>query len=312
MLVVDQEYVERLKKEQKKKPRLSTLYGMDRIFRLVYKIPFYIPVAQCCLLEHGVNFQFSLFFERLKSSKNELIFLDNSHRVNEFEKQTENQAYAIGPLYPKYRRFKNIVPKLDRKGTLAFPSHSSSQFDFSEGYSKYAEDLKKLPDEFQPVTICLYYYDILQGHHQTFTDAGFTVITNGYVGDAGFVDRLYDHISSFQYITSNHTGSYSFYALEMGIPFFLYGDDIDNQLLKFGTLNGIDMGKYLEEDFLKNFTANLNFDLNYPVTVTPELDECIAYIQDENNQLDPLIVQKLVKRNWWKLILKKGLSYLNG
>lgn len=115
---------------------------MDRIFRLVYKIPFYIPVAQCCLLEHGVNFQFSLFFERLKSSKNELIFLDNSHRVNEFEKQTENQAYAIGPLYPKYRRFKNIVPKLDRKGTLAFPSHSSSQFDFSEGYSKYAEDLK--------------------------------------------------------------------------------------------------------------------------------------------------------------------------
>jgi len=72
------------------------------------------------------------------------------------------------------------------------------------------------------------------------------------------------------------------------------------------------MGKYLEEDFLRNFTANLNFDLNYPVTVTPELDECIAYIQDEKNQLDPLMVQKLVKGNWWKLILKKGLSYLNG
>ena len=31
-----------------------------------------------------------------------------------------------------------------------------------------------------------------------------------------------------------------------------------------------------------------------------------------SNQLDPLIVQKLVKKKWWKLILKKGLSYLNG
>ena len=103
MLVVDQEYVERLKKEQKRLPRISSLYGMDSIFKEIYKIPTHIPIAQVCLLEHGANFQFSFFYERLLKSQNELIFFDNSHRVKEYNKQTGKKSYPIGPLYPKYR-----------------------------------------------------------------------------------------------------------------------------------------------------------------------------------------------------------------
>ncbi len=310
MLVVDQEYVEKLKKEQKKKPRLSTLYGMDRIFRLVYKIPFYIPVAQCCLLEHGVNFQFSLFFERLISSKNELIFLDNSHRVNEFEKQTGKKAHAIGPLYPKYRKLKNINPKPDRNGTLAFPSHSSSQFDFSEGYSKYAKDLIQLPENYHPVTICLYYYDILQGHHKIFADAGFQVVTNGYVGDPSFVDHLYENISSHRYITSNHAGSYAFYALEMGIPFFLYGDGIEKQLLSLGTINNMRMKDFISNEFMNRFTSNMIFEINKEITITEELKVCVNLIIDEENNLKSSEVRSLVEKNWLKLLFSKIYNYI--
>ncbi|MBK7605451.1 MAG: hypothetical protein IPN87_18270 [Saprospiraceae bacterium] len=58
MLVVDQEYVERLKKEQKKKPRLSTLYGMDRIFRLVYKIPFTFQLHNAVFWNMASTFSF--------------------------------------------------------------------------------------------------------------------------------------------------------------------------------------------------------------------------------------------------------------
>ncbi|MBK9398313.1 MAG: hypothetical protein IPN55_14175 [Saprospiraceae bacterium] len=166
MLVVDQEYVERLKKEQKRLPRISSLYGMDSIFKEIYKIPTHIPIAQVCLLEHGANFQFSFFYERLLKSQNELIFFDNSHRVKEFKKQTGKKLIPLGHYTQNIGGRKVIEPKLNRYGTLAFPSHSSSQFDFSEGYKKYADDLKLLPVEFHPVTICIYYYDILQGHHQ--------------------------------------------------------------------------------------------------------------------------------------------------
>lgn len=311
MLTVDKNYYESIIKVQRKKPRLSTLYGMDSIFKLVYKIPSYIPVAETCLLEHGVNFQFSLFFDRLKESQNELIFLDNSHRVNEFQKQTGKTAYALGPLYPKYRKLKNIQPKDDRAGTLAFPSHSSSQFDFSQGYLKYAEDLKNLPAHFHPITICLYYYDIIQGHHQIFLDKGFPVVTNGYIGDAAFVDHLYDHISSFKYVTSNHAGSYSFYALEMGIPFFLYGEGIEQQLLKLGELNQMNMEAYLKDQFMNKFTKQMIFDLDQEITITPGLKECVDYIEDTNNALTINDVHNLVMRSWKKLLFYKGLDWLN-
>ena len=68
-----------------------------------------------------------------------------------------------------------------------------------------------------------YYYDVLQGHHAIFEQAGFEVVTNGYIGDFDFVEIFYDTIRRFRYTTSNHTGSYAYYSLEMGIPFFLYG-----------------------------------------------------------------------------------------
>lgn len=193
MLVVDQEYVDKLGKEQKKLPRISSLYGMDAIFKKVYKIPSFIPIAQICILEHGANFQFSFFYERLLKSQNELIFFDNSYRVKEYNKQTGKNLIHY-PLYPKYRKIKGYKPKDNRNGTLAFPSHSSSQFDFSKGYKKYADDLKLLPAEFHPITICIYYYDILQGHHKLFIDEGFNVITNGYIADPNFIDNLYGRL----------------------------------------------------------------------------------------------------------------------
>ena len=310
MLVVDQEYVERLKKEQKRLPRISSLYGMDSIFKEIYKIPTHIPIAQVCLLEHGANFQFSFFYERLLKSQNELIFFDNSHRVKEYNKQTGKKSYPIGPLYPKYRKKKGYEPKNNRYGTLAFPSHSSSQFDFSTGYKRYADDLKLLPVEFHPITICIYYYDILQGHHKLFIDEGFNVITNGYIADPNFIDNLYEHLSSFKYITSNHPGSYAFYALEMGIPFFLYGEGIDNQLLSIGKMNGVNMSDFIQNDFFIGISELMIIAVTKQITITEKLQLAINTIMDEHSILTPNQVRALVMKNWVPLLLKKGISFL--
>lgn len=112
MLVVDQEYVERLKKEQKRLPRISSLYGMDSIFKEIYKIPTHIPIAQVCLLEHGANFQFSFFYERLLKSQNELIFFDNSHRVKEYNKQTGKNLIQLGLYTQNIERRKVMSQKI--------------------------------------------------------------------------------------------------------------------------------------------------------------------------------------------------------
>jgi len=309
MIIVNDKYVELLRNKRTKKPRISKLYSMDYIFKLVYKIPKYVPVSYVCLLEHGANFQFNYFYERLLKTEDELIFFDNSHRVKSYYNQTGKISYAIGPLYPKYRKLMNIKPKTDRKGTLAFPSHSSSQFDFSKGYLNYINELKNLPDKFHPISICLYYYDIINGHFDLFRDAGFQVLSNGYIGDPQFVNNLYDHISSFQYITSNHLGSYSFYAIEMGIPFFLYGEDIDAELINNGKMNGVNMNDFIKDDFLQKVTKQTIFNINEKIEITPELKDSIDIIMDEKEILSIINVRSLVLNNWLGLLSKKILKF---
>ena len=98
MLVVDQEYVERLKKEQKRLPRISSLYGMDSIFKEIYKIPTHIPIAQVCLLEHGANFQFSFFYERLLKSQNELIFFELESLFFDFSSALVGKEGSVKPI----------------------------------------------------------------------------------------------------------------------------------------------------------------------------------------------------------------------
>ncbi len=308
MIRVDDEYVEKVKKQGLKKPRLANLYSMSRIFREIYRIPAFIPVPYVCFLEHGVNFQFEHFYNRLLESRGELIFLDNSHRVANFERQTGKKAYALGPLYPKYRKAHGILPHESATGTLAFPSHSSSQFDFSSGYSRYAQDLLRLPERFHPVTVCMYYYDLLQGRHKAFEEAGFEVVTNGYIGEPTFVDTFYDTMRRFRYITSNHIGSYSFYALEMGLPFFLYGPDTDKEFIKISDLNGINMEQYLTNQFYELFKAAVSIGLPDEPTVTEEQKRLVAIIEDEKNTLPADVVRRLVKKGWISALVRKVLK----
>ncbi|MCA0334901.1 MAG: hypothetical protein LCH44_13245 [Bacteroidetes bacterium] len=308
MIHVTEEYVETQKAKNLGKPRLSDLYGMSGIFRQVFRIPNYIPISYICLLEHGVNFQFEYFYNRLLESENELVFLDNGHRVKNYELQTGKKAFALGPLFPQYRRLKGIEPDKERVGTLAFPAHSSSEFNFSSGYRKYAEALQQLPKEYHPITVCLYYYDVLQGHHAIFEQAGFEVVTNGYIGDFDFVEIFYGTIRRFRYTTSNHTGSYAYYSLEMGIPFFLYGEGIDEEFRKISVLNGINMDDFLENEFFKLFTESLSVDIRHHVEITAQQKKLIAYIEDNKHVLTQEEVRKLVLHNWIQLLFKKAYS----
>ncbi len=308
MIPVTDEYVEIQKGKNPGKPRLSDLYGMSGIFRQVFRIPTYIPISYICLLEHGVNFQFEHFYNRLIDSENELIFLDNSHRVKNFGLQTGKRAYPIGPLFPQYRRLRGIEPDKGRVGTLAFPAHSSSEFNFSSGYRKYAEALRQLPELYRPITVCLYYYDVLQGHHTIFEEAGFEVVTNGYIGDFDFVETFYDTMRRFRYATSNHTGSYAYYSLEMGIPFFLYGEGIDEEFRKISVLNGINMDNFLENEFFKLFTDSLTVDIRHRVEITEQQKKLIAYIEDSKHVMAHGEIRSLVLRNWIQLIFKKAYT----
>jgi hypothetical protein len=78
----------------------------------------------------------------------------------------------------------------------------------------------------KPISICLHFRDI-ELYGKQFRDHGFSVFTAGDSRQSGngFVKNFYDILSRHKYSCSNEIGSYTFYSIEMGIPFFICGPE---------------------------------------------------------------------------------------
>ena len=73
------------------------------------------------------------------------------------------------------------------------------------------------------MSVCLHMHDIKIGRHKIFMAHGLPVYTVG-ANNGGFIARFYDILKNFSYMTSNSVTTPLYYAVEMGIPSFIYGE----------------------------------------------------------------------------------------
>ena len=111
----------------------------------------------------------------------------------------------------------------ERRGTIVAPQHSTAAVDTDTRWGKLADELVALPDRFQPVTLCLHWQDLERKRDQEFTRRGIRVVCAGHLGDQEFLFRLIHLMSQHRYAASNNVGSHLFYALALGLPYFLLG-----------------------------------------------------------------------------------------
>jgi hypothetical protein len=154
-----------------------------------------------------------------------VVMFHSPYLVEKWRNEYSKPCYNLYSPFVYFRRTRNITKSIMAKGTLAYPAHTIPELDISSNLSQYISHLKQLPDKFQPVSISLHYHDINKGVHKEFLKQGFRVFTAGNPADYGFVDKFYSILENFKYTTSNIIGSYVFYSVEMGIPFFLCGDE---------------------------------------------------------------------------------------
>jgi hypothetical protein len=141
-----------------------------------------------------------------------------------WKKQTDKEVLVSGAPFLMYKQIHNIAQASDASGTVVFPAHSTQSFTQKYDVDDYCRQLNALPEHMKPITVCLHYRDMEHCASQ-FEKHGFTVVTAGesrQPGD-GFVRNFYRILSAHKYSTSNMVGSYSFYSVELGIPFFIYG-----------------------------------------------------------------------------------------
>lgn len=201
----------------------SEVYSFGRHYRKYAFYPSSLPLH--IYSEHGVGDP-KIAPHELENNA-EAIFVFCEEKCSEYKKISKKPCYVTVPPMILYRRRKNITQNKDAKGTIAFPSHSTPEIDSNFDIKKYIDDLKSLPQDMQPVCVCLHMHDINKGQHKIFLENNIPVYTAGNAFDVRYGQRFYDILKNFKYSCSNLIGSYVYYSTEMGIPFSLFGVECD-------------------------------------------------------------------------------------
>lgn len=247
----------------------AEVYSFGKYIRKYAYYPSFFPLY--CYTDHGAGEYFDQIAKHEIESTAPVQFYNSPISTELFKKVSNKPCYTMLSPFVICRRMNKIEQSKNAKGTLAFPSHSTPDIDLVSDIEGYIEELKKLPEEFQPVSVCLHMHDINKGQHKIFMKHGFPVYTAGHALDCRFAERFYDILKNFKYTTSNLIGSYTYYSIEMGIPFSIYGNDPEYYNNADANLEKGEY-KYKESDGYQSFYKLLG-GLNKKVT--PEQKEFV-------------------------------------
>lgn len=277
----------------------TELYGIGKWVRKYGFYPEKLPLY--VYSDHGVTLRRTQLPEHELNNDAPYMLIHSPDKLKCWKELSSKPAYGLFSPFVFYRRNNKIKLSSDAKGTLAFPGHSSKNIEDMLNPQDYISDLKNLPDKFKPISICLHMHDINKDKHLPYMEAGFEVFTAGHNYDNRFTERFYDILKKFKYTTSNFIGSYTFYSVEMEIPFFLYGAKT-----KLYNLNNKDMPQgHINEEELYPEYKEANALFRYDRFANIITDEQKKFVEQElgiTHGISRLKMSYLLYSAW----LKKG------
>lgn len=199
----------------------SELYSFGRLYREDTYFPKFLPL--CIYSDHGIH-RSSELSSHEKENKSNVHFTFNPERANKSTVEGKEVLLVMHP-WIKYRRKKNYKPLDSAKGTLVFISHSTVNTEYiDEDRDKYFLDLKNLSEKYKPLVLCMHMNDIKNNNHLQYKKYNLPIITIGNPNSVEFVDEFYKTTTQFKYATSNSAGSQLYYCVEMGMPYFIFGE----------------------------------------------------------------------------------------
>ncbi len=202
----------------------SEIHSIGRYLKEYAGIPEWISLF--VYSQHGANYDLQRDEHEIDNDA-EAMLVFNTDMLELYTRESSKPCYQITMPYVLHRRLHNIVQSPGARGTLVFPVHSTVQIDVEFDMDAYAEQLRALPPEFHPLCISVHMADVRKGLHLEFIKRGFPVYTSGNIEDVFFADRMYSLMRQFKYTASNAVGSHTYYSVEMGIPFSLFGGNFE-------------------------------------------------------------------------------------
>lgn len=276
------------------------LYGFNKIIKNYAKYPRILPLP--CHMEHGWGVESYPIITDL-SIENPLMLVFSKRREKDWKNKSSTPVAVMGSPFVHYKNMHKITQKNDAKGTIVFPSHSTLYTKSKFSRLEFCKKLKKLPKEFQPITICLFWLDYIDPVSEIYHKMGFKVVTAGpkINNSLSFVKNFYNILSNHKYATSNDVGSYTFYAINLGLPFFLIGE---SPLLLNSELKDMNMGKQGRiEDFAIGRKTRKLFSTSPVKTISKIQSQFVADELGIHDCLSPTKMRSL----FWKYLKKERL-----
>ncbi len=210
----------------------NDFYGINHILKKYAGLPDDYQFK--CVIQHSVSF-YDLKTDQEFDQNLPVILTTSDYSKSLYEKYAGNKKiYPISThiLYAddfyNEKKFLSEKKKLG-KNLLFFPVHTACWVDVSSDTDWLIEEILKIKNEydFDSVTICVYWLDVLKGLHKKFDrpDLNFNVVTAGHMLDPMFLVRLKTIIKLSDLCMSNSLGSYLFYAISLNRPFYLLKDN---------------------------------------------------------------------------------------
>lgn len=199
-------------------------YGFSSVLKTYAQAPADEPLWG--LIPHGVYLDGDHLFEGEIEAPVPAVFSFPAYRDEVWAKRTDK--LVIGSAAPfvyavELMRSAGWAMPERRSGTIVFPMHSTATIETNTRWSRLADELVALPDEFQPVTVCLHWQDLARKREAEFARRGMRVVSAGHLTDQEFLFRMIHLMSQHRYAASNAVASNLFYAVWLGMPYFLVG-----------------------------------------------------------------------------------------
>lgn len=297
-------YEEKFQQNIQKYCQPSRWYSQGYWLRKYLGIPNFIQ--ELPVMDHGVPLtdQMPPFY----SEAPEPILISREGRKKALEKLGK-KSYVTASVLPYCRKISKINKSKNAKGTIIFPSHSTHCVDVVLDWNTYAKQLLKLPQYLHPITVCVYWKDLLSDEYKAFLEQGMPVVTAGHIIDPDFALNFYKILSQSTYTSSNMIGSYTFYSIEMGIPFFLYG--LEPQFNNWSNDPNDPPGLYsIKEHYNSKFSEfkeilekeNLFlFHENDSIVIREEAYELCLEKLGYNDEINKNELRRVIYEYWWNI-----------
>lgn len=195
----------------------NAFYGNDFVLKKYADMP-----QTYCLklvIPHGTSTSEDYVWEAEVKAPLPAILCYSSHREAANRRTNKYIVYSTYPFVYVVEMLSS-QPKPERRGTMFFPTHSTHHVTAQMDFEAMAEELKQLDEQYQPVTVCVYWRDFNLGHHLPFQERGLSIVSAGHMHDPAFLFRFYHLCSVHRYSSSNLVGSSLFYSVKSGCSYF--------------------------------------------------------------------------------------------